>query len=96
LKGDERDFKLFEEHLLPLHNELFTHLTNSTFLPFLAALPTSSALVNAEGKGEEEEANEITSIDAFKSLSCLVDDNAVSRHSSNKIRHFTCQFDDVS
>ena len=85
LKGDERDFKLFKDHLLQLHTEVTANLSNSTFLPFLAASPSSRALVNAEGKDEEVGANTITSMDAFKSLSVLVDANAVSHHSSLNI-----------
>lgn len=81
MKGDERDFMLFEQHLLPLHQELFTNLSNSTNLPFVTASSPSRALVNAEEKIEEEEdKNKITSFDAFKSLSVLVDDNAVGRY----------------
>ena len=78
LKRDERDFKLFEDHLLLLHNELVMNMSNSIFLPFLAASPTSRALINAEEKDKEDETNKITSMDAFKALSVLVDANAVS------------------
>jgi hypothetical protein len=80
LRGDDRDFQLFQEHLLPLHQELFINLSNSAFLPFLAVSPTSSTLISTEGKGLEEEGITITSIDAFKSLSSLVDADAVRRH----------------